>query len=141
MSIPIQVLGLQACRNPLRLEDTLAHGWIVPPSGSVLRHRFDLMFQEMNLAQPTNSVETGSLLFITKMMQQSDMVSVMSIDVARYYADHGLLSILPMVLPCEMQPYGFITRRDRLLSPAASVVLRALKAAATTTYSKQFESA
>lgn len=127
--------------NPLRLEETLAYGWIVPPGGSVLRHRFDLMFQEMNLQQPSNSVETGSLLFVTKMMQQSDMVSVMSSDVARYYADHGLLSILPMVLPCEMQPYGFITRRDRLLSPAASVVLRALKAAATTTYGKQFEAA
>lgn len=125
--------------NPLRLDDTLAYGWIVPPSGSVLRHRFDLMFQEMNLQQPTNSVETGSLLFVTKMMQQSDMVSVMSSDVARYYADHGLVSILPMVLPCEMQPYGFITRRDRQLSPAASVVLRALKATATINYGKPFE--
>jgi DNA-binding transcriptional LysR family regulator len=125
--------------NPLRLEDTLSYTWIVPPSGSVLRHRFDLMFQELNLQQPTNSVETGSLLFVTKMMQQSDMVSVMSTDVSRYYANHGMLCILPLVLPCEMQPYGFITRRDRLLSPASSVVLRALKAAATTSYGKQFD--
>lgn len=125
--------------SPLGMEDTLAFGWITPPSGSVLRHRFDLMFQELNLQQPNNNVETSSLLFVTKMMQQSDMVSVMSIDVARYYASHGLLSILPMVLPCEMQPYGIITRRDRVLSPASHVVLRALKAAATTTYGKQFE--
>lgn len=124
----------------LTLEEILDFGWIVPPSGSVLRHRFDLMFQEMDLQQPTNSVETSSLLFITKMMQQSDMVSVMSTDVARYYAAHGLLSILPLVLPCEMEPFGFITRRDRLLSPAATVVLNALKTSAMTVYGKQFES-
>jgi DNA-binding transcriptional LysR family regulator len=123
----------------LELASILDFGWIVPPSGSVLRHKFDLMFQEMDLQQPANSVETSSLLFTTKMMQQSDMVSVMSTDVARYYADHGLLSILPLVLPCEMEPFGFITRRDRLLSPAATVLLRALKASAMTVYGKQFD--
>lgn len=126
-------------RSPLQLADTLECGWIVPPAGSVLRHRFDLMFQEMNLPQPVNRVETSALLFITKMMQQSDMVSIMSADVARYYQAHGLLSILPLSLPCDMEPFGFITRRDRLLSPAALVMLRALKASATTVYGKTFE--
>jgi DNA-binding transcriptional LysR family regulator len=126
-------------RMPLHLADMLDCGWIVPPSGSVLRHRFDLMFQELNLPQPVNRVETSALLFITKMMQQSDMVSIMSADVARYYQAHGLLSILPLSLPCDMEPFGFITRRDRLLSPAALVMLRALKASATTVYGKAFD--
>jgi DNA-binding transcriptional LysR family regulator len=125
----------------LGLPDILKYGWIVPPSGSVLRHKFDLMFQETDQQQPTNSVETGSLLFITKMMQQSDMVSLMAADVARYYADHGLLTILPLVLPLEMEAFGFITRRDRLLSPASHVVLRTLKASAMTVYGKQFDMA
>jgi DNA-binding transcriptional LysR family regulator len=75
-------------------------------------------------------------LFICKMMQQSDMVSVMATDVARYYANHGMLSILPVHFPCEMEPFGFITRRDRLLSPASEVVLRALKSTASTLYRK-----
>lgn len=125
----------------LKVADILEYGWIVPPSGSVLRHRFDLMFQEMDLQQPANSVETSSLLFITKMMQQSDMVSVMSADVARYYADHGLLAILPLILPCEMEPFGFISRRDRLLSPAGMVMLSALKTSAKTVYGTQFSMA
>jgi DNA-binding transcriptional LysR family regulator len=120
------------------LEDVFQYGWIVPPSGSMLRHRFDLMIQELGLQQPTNSVETSALLFISKMMQQSDMVSVMAVDVARYYANHGLMSILPVALPLDMEPFGFITRRDRLLSPAGEVVLRALKASAMTVYGKEF---
>lgn len=119
--------------NPT-LEDVFRYGWIVPPAGSVLRHRFDMMIQEQGLQPPTNCVESGAFLFIGKMMQQSDMVSVMATDVARYYANHGMLSILPVHIPCEMEPFGFITRRDRLLSPAAEVVLRALKSTASTLY-------
>lgn len=116
------------------LEDVFRYGWIVPPAGSILRHRFDMMIQEQGLQPPANCVESGAFLFIGKMMQQSDMVSVMATDVARYYANHGMLSILPVHFPCEMEPFGFITRRDRMLSPAAEVVLRALKSTASTLY-------
>ncbi|MEO6291633.1 MAG: LysR family transcriptional regulator [Burkholderiaceae bacterium] len=121
------------------LRDTVDVGWIVPPNGSVLRHRFDLMFQEEGLQAPVNVIETASLMFTTKMLQQSDMVSVVAADVARYYADHGLLAILPMSLPCQMDAFGIITRRDRLLSPAAKVMLRALKASAMSVYGKQLD--
>ncbi|MDO8248268.1 MAG: LysR family transcriptional regulator [Rhodoferax sp.] len=121
------------------LRDIVEAGWIVPPTGSVLRHRFDLMFQEEGLQAPNNVIETASLMFTTKMLQQSDMLSVVATDVARYYADHGLLAILPMALPCQMDAFGIITRRDRLLSPAAKVMLRALKTTAITVYGKQLD--
>ncbi len=50
--------------------------WIVPPAGSVLRHRFDLMFREAGLQPPTQLIETASLLFVTKMLQQTDFIAV-----------------------------------------------------------------
>lgn len=121
------------------LRDIAEAGWIVPPAGSVLRHRFELMFQEDGLLAPGNVIETASLMFTTKMLQQSDMLSVVATDVARYYADHGLLAILPMALPCQMDAFGIITRRDRLLSPAAKVMLRALKTTAITVYGKTLD--
>jgi DNA-binding transcriptional LysR family regulator len=119
------------------LRDLVDAAWILPPGGSVLRHRFDLMFQEEGLQAPLNVVETSSLMFTTKMLQQSDMVSLVASEVARYYADHGLLAILPLALPCHMDAFGIITRRDRPLSPAAKVMLNALKAAAVTVYGHQ----
>jgi DNA-binding transcriptional LysR family regulator len=125
--------------SKLVFPDLLAYGWIVPPVGSVMRHKFDLMFQELDLQQLSNRVETSSLLFLTRMMQDSDMVSIMATDVARYYADHGLLRILPVDLPCELEPFGFITRRDKPLSPAAQVMLAALKTSALAVYGKHFE--
>jgi DNA-binding transcriptional LysR family regulator len=121
------------------LRDALNAGWIVPPSGSILRHRFELMFQEVGLEPPVNIIETSALLFITKMLQQSDMIGVVATDVAKYYASHGIVSILPMTLPCQMDAFGIITRTDRLLSPAAKVMLRALKSSAATVYGTRFD--
>lgn len=118
----------------LGLRDLVGSGWIVPPAGSVLRHRFDLMFQQEGLAPPTNLIETTALLFITRMLQQSDLVAVLAADVAQYYARHGMVALLPVQLPCQMDGFGLITRQDRLLSPAAKAMLGALQSAAQTTY-------
>ena len=123
----------------LGLRDVVNAGWIVSPSGSVLRHRFDLMFQEDGLEAPMNVIETSALLFMTKMLQQSDMIAVVATDVARYYAAHGIVSLLPIALPCQMDAFGIITRTDRLLSPAAKVMLKALKTTAVTVYGAKFD--
>jgi DNA-binding transcriptional LysR family regulator len=121
----------------LNLKQLESAPWIVPHSGSVLRHRFELMFQEAGLAIPAQLIETSSLLFITKMLQQSDFIAVVPTDVARYYASFGMLALLPIQLSCRMDAFGVITRTDWLLSPAANVVLRAIKSAAVGTYDYQ----
>ncbi|MEP7245972.1 MAG: LysR substrate-binding domain-containing protein [Gammaproteobacteria bacterium] len=108
--------------------------WIVPPMGSVLRHRFELMFQKEGLDIPPRLIETSSILFTTKMLQESDFVAVMPTEVARYYASYGMITMLPIQLSCTMDGFGIIMRKDWLLSPAAKVVLRALKTAAVSTY-------
>ncbi|HVY81561.1 MAG TPA: LysR substrate-binding domain-containing protein [Steroidobacteraceae bacterium] len=108
--------------------------WIVPPVGSVLRHRFELMFQEAGHSVPPQLIETSSILFMTKMLQESDFIAVIPTEVARYYASYGMLAILPIKLSCTMDAFGIILRKDWLLSPAAKVVLRALQSAARSTY-------
>ena len=123
----------------LTLRDMVATGWIVPPAGSVLRHRFDLMFQEEGLAPPINLIESSALLFITRMLQQSDMVAIVAADVARYYAAHGIVAVLPVAMNCHMDAFGIITRTDRLLSPAAKVMMRALKACSLDVYGTRLD--
>ena len=123
----------------LTLRDVHAAGWIVPPAGSVLRHRFDLMFQQESLAPPLNTLETSSLLFITRMLQQSDMVAVLAADVGHYYASHGIVSVLPLTMPCHMDDFGIIIRTDRLLSPAAKVMMKALKQTCMAQYGRKLD--
>lgn len=123
----------------LTLRDVLSANWIVPPAGSVLRHRFDLMFQQDGLAPPLHTVETSALLFITRMLQQSDMIAVVGADVAHYYAAHGIVTVLPLEMPCHMDAFGIITRSDRLLSPAAKVMMKALKQTSLVQYGRRLE--
>ncbi|KVN62947.1 LysR substrate-binding domain-containing protein [Burkholderia stagnalis] len=119
---------------PLALADVQRAAWVVPPAGSVLRHRFELMFQRASLAPPSNVVETAALLFITRVLEQSDMIAVLAADVAHYYAGHGIVALLPLEMDCRMDDFGLITRTDRLYSPAASVMVDAIRVAAREVY-------
>ncbi|KVD20429.1 LysR family transcriptional regulator [Burkholderia ubonensis] len=121
-------------RAPLALGGVQRAAWVVPPAGSVLRHRFELMFQRASLAPPANVVETAALLFITRVLEQSDMIAVLADEVARYYAAHGIVAMLPLEMDCRMDDFGLITRTDRLYSPAATVMVDALRAAAREVY-------
>jgi DNA-binding transcriptional LysR family regulator len=123
----------------LTLRDLNGWGWIVPPEGSVLRHRFDLMFREESLEAPANLIETAALLFVTKMIAQGDMIGLVAGDVGRYYESHHLVAVLPINLPCQMDAFGLITRTDRTLSPAARVMLAAIRAAAAESYGVTLE--
>ncbi len=118
----------------LRLADVQREAWIVPPGGSVLRHRFELMFQRASLAPPSNVVETSALLFTTRALEQSDMIAVLAEDVARYYAAHGMVAILPLPMDCKMDDFGLITSTKRMLSPAAALMVDALRDAAREAY-------
>jgi DNA-binding transcriptional LysR family regulator len=108
--------------------------WIVPPEQSVLRHRFELMFQRESLAPPSNVVESPDLLFVTSLLAQSDMLAVLADEVAQYYAAHGVLAILPLDMPLRMDDFGLITRTERLLSPACMQVIGALRQVASALY-------
>ncbi|KVN24826.1 LysR family transcriptional regulator [Burkholderia pyrrocinia] len=121
-------------RAPLALADVQRAAWVVPPAGSVLRHRFELMFQRASLAPPANVVETAALLFVTRVLEQSDMIAVLADEVARYYAGHGIVALLPLEMDCRMDDFGIITRTDRLYSPAASVMVDAIRVAAREVY-------
>ncbi|MXN76276.1 LysR family transcriptional regulator [Burkholderia sp. 4701] len=121
-------------RAPLALADVQRAAWVVPPAGSVLRHRFELMFQRASLAPPSNVVETAALLFITRVLEQSDMIAVVAAEVARYYAGHGIVAMLPLEMDCRMDDFGLITRTDRLYSPAAAVMVDAIRVAAREVY-------
>ncbi|AGK49982.1 MULTISPECIES: LysR substrate-binding domain-containing protein [Burkholderia] len=121
-------------RAPLTLADVQRAAWVVPPAGSVLRHRFELMFQRASLTPPANVVETAALLFVTRVLERSDMIAVLAEDVARYYATHGIVAMLPLEMDCRMDDFGIITRTDKVYAPAASVTIDAIRDAAREIY-------
>jgi DNA-binding transcriptional LysR family regulator len=121
-------------RTDLLLADICARPWILPPPGSVLRHRFDMMFRKAGLPPPVNVVDSTALLLVTALLQQTDSLHVMPRDVAEYYVSLNVLKILPIDLPCKMDAFGIIRQHDHLLSPGADMLLKAVRAAAAELY-------
>jgi DNA-binding transcriptional LysR family regulator len=121
-------------RTDLGLDDICALPWILPPPGSVLRHRFDMMFRRAGLAPPVNVVDSTALLLVTALLQQTDSLHVMPRDVAEYYASLNVLKLLPIDLPCKMDAFGIIRQQDHLLSPGADLLLKEVRAAALELY-------
>jgi DNA-binding transcriptional LysR family regulator len=121
-------------RTDLELADICALPWILPPPGSVLRHRFDMMFRRAGLTPPVNVVDSTALLLVTALLQQTDSLHVMPRDVAEYYASLNVLKVLPIELPCKMDAFGIIRQQDHLLSPGADLLLKAVRAAAQELY-------
>jgi DNA-binding transcriptional LysR family regulator len=124
---------LQANRD-LALKDIAALPWILPAQGSILRYRFDMMFRRAGLEPPANVVDTTAILMITALLQQTDSLHVMPLEVAQYYASLNVMRLLPIELPCKMDAFGIIRQRDHLLSPGADMLLRTVRAAAAEIY-------
>ncbi len=118
----------------LRLEDIADRPWILPPPGSILRHRFDMMFRRAGLQPPANVVDTTALLLVTTLLQQTDSLHVMPLEVAQYYASLNVMRVLPIELPCKMDAFGIIRQQDHLLAPGAELLLRQVRLAASEIY-------
>jgi DNA-binding transcriptional LysR family regulator len=114
----------------LQLSDIADRPWVLPPQGSILRSRCDLMFRRAGLTPPLNVIDTTALLLVTALLQQTDSLHVMPIAVARYYESQNVLSVLPLDLPCRMDAYGIVSLDGHLPSPGAELLLRALRSVA-----------
>lgn len=121
-------------RTDLSLRELSTAGWILSPRGSILRHQFDMLFRRNDLAAPTNVVETNAMSVIKSLLQQTDYLHVMPTEVARYYVASQELAMLPIGLPCNMDSYGFIMRRDHVLSPGATLLLTQARQVAAMIY-------
>lgn len=122
-------------RTDLSLHDLAAARWILSPRGNLLRHRFVMMFSAADIAMPSNVVETTAISVITSLLLQTDFLHAMPREVARAFVQSGELAILPIELPCKMDSFGIIVRRDAVLSPGAALLLKQVRATAAALYS------
>ena len=102
------------------------YGWVLQPPGSPMRTLIEQEFQAQGLPLPRGLIETGSMLTTMNLVRSSDLVAVIPQAVARDYAQHGMVRILPCRLQRSLQAYGSLVRRDRPLSPPAAQFLALL---------------
>jgi DNA-binding transcriptional LysR family regulator len=116
-----------ASAGRLAVKDLADWPWALLPAASPMRKVLAPVFAEMGPRHPHDVVETSSMMTMVALLQESDMLAVMPVDVADFNVKHGLLARLPVALPPIMGSYGVVTRRDRPVPPGAIAFLRHLK--------------
>jgi DNA-binding transcriptional LysR family regulator len=123
-----------AGRDDVRLEDLADQGWILPTPGSLVRDKLASLFVERDLPFPANIVETDSLPVATTLLRTTNMVVPLPVETVQHYCETGALTVLCRGLGLDIGPFGIITRRGYQLSPAAQVMLQALRETAAEVY-------
>jgi DNA-binding transcriptional LysR family regulator len=122
-----------ASKPRLKLSDTMALPWIVPPPGSHSRGALDAMFPQANLKPPLHGVETSSYLIIRALLVATDMVCPLPVETPEEDVARGLLTTLPLDLDVRLPPVGIVRSAQRGTSPATETFLGCLRAAARET--------
>jgi DNA-binding transcriptional LysR family regulator len=123
-----------ARKRGLALRDLVDQTWVMPPPGNVMRDRLTQLFLQKRLDLPHKVVETAALPIITSLLRMSEMVAPLPTDVVSPYRESGVLKMLPISLDLRLGAAGIITRREHRFSPAAKVMLTALRNAAASRY-------
>lgn len=111
----------------LTLRRLAALPWILPPPGSPVRIRVDAAFRAAGLDAPTRVVQSASTLLAVTLARESDMIAALSRDVAEHYAASGFVAVLPFHLRDDAGMLGIVTRRRVRLTPAADLLVDALR--------------
>jgi molybdate transport repressor ModE-like protein len=120
-----------ARRRNVRLEAIAGMAWVLQPKGSPLRELLEREFRLNNLDMPIGRVETAAIFTTANLVADSDHVAVLPLSVARLFAKHAMLAILPVALRGQMEPYGTIVRRGRPLTAGAERFLATIHDLAT----------
>lgn len=110
----------------VQLDRTASYDWVFQSGGSPLRQAIEANFLNRNTALPERILNTSSLLLTLVMVAQSDAIAPVSVQVARFIQSaeglSGAIDIVPTEFDIEVRPYSLITVRNRVLSPAASML-------------------
>lgn len=95
-------------KSRLALADAAAYPWILPLPGMPMRVRLEAEFAAANTRLPAEQVESVSLMINESLLLASDMVSVVSQQLAQHYEQSGTLAILPLAMRQALGPVGLL---------------------------------
>jgi DNA-binding transcriptional LysR family regulator len=112
-----------------KLDSTAFAGltWILHPPESRMRADVSAALARARISLPGDVIETVSIVATLALLQGSDAISVLPVDLALHYARYGLLARLPLELPAGGSATELLTRANRRLAPAAQDFVAALR--------------
>lgn len=121
-------------RHPLQKSkrvtwDQLASSsWIFYPSNLPLRSLLEREFDQAGLTLPRYAIETASTFATILLLREDAMaVALMTEATTELCEQHGIARRLPIKVTARHEGYGIVTRRGAQLSPAAVMLIEALR--------------
>ncbi|PLC48147.1 LysR family transcriptional regulator [Pollutimonas subterranea] len=117
-----------AGRSHLELADLDASRWVVYSANMPMRRLLEREFHEAGLRFPHRLFETTSAFATLALLRrQPDIVALLALDVAEFFASMGVMRILPLALKSRSEPYQLVTRRGAVLSRAAQLFMQSFR--------------
>ena len=113
-------------KDSISLQELLAYPWVLPNRITRARQRLDAQFVSRNVSPPEPTVETESLAFMISLVRCSEALSYTTSTAVTNPEGEGLV-VLPMTGLTSERAAGIVRRKDSWVSPAASVVIQALR--------------
>ena len=118
----VVVAGLEsrwAKRRNMTLADLLQEPWVLAQSASLARSLQDEVFRMNGFEPPSATVQTVSLHLYMRVIETGRWVGLVPASVMRFGGQHMRIKALPVKITTPPAPVGFITVKDRTLTPLA----------------------
>ena len=111
--------SLWAKRRNLTLADLMGEPWVLAQPGSLARLLHDETFRRSGLEPPFGTVLTVSLHLYMRLIETGHGLGLVPASVMRFGGKRMQIKVLPVKISSPPAPVGFITVKDRTLSPLA----------------------
>ncbi len=118
----------QVRHKKLKWSDLQNYPWVLPPAGSLLREPLERTLERHGLTLSNNYIETLSTHLARAYLSITNAIGVMAGTMAKDPSQP--LSVLPLSLPRLMRPAGVLWNKNRVLTPAANLMIACLEEAA-----------
>jgi DNA-binding transcriptional LysR family regulator len=108
-----------AKRRNLTLAELMGEPWVLAQSGSLARSIQDEVFHNSGLEPSSATVLTVSLHLYMRLIETGRWIGLVPASVMRFGGKQMQLKILPVKVAVPPSPVGFITVKDRTLTPLA----------------------
>jgi len=108
-----------ARRRNLTLADLIGEPWVLAQPGSLARSLHDEVFRKSSLEPPSATVLTVSLHLYMRQIETGRWLGFVPASVMRFGGKQMHLKVLPVKVLSPPAPVGFITVKDRTLTPLA----------------------
>jgi LysR family transcriptional regulator of gallate degradation len=110
--------------------DFSGYDWVLPNKLSPTRRLFEDALAEHGCELPSQAVETGSLLITRGLLEDTDMLTVLSAHQIHYEQRLELLTTIDLPIFKKARPIGIIRRAQGSMLPASEVLLEEIRIAA-----------